>query len=67
MILLLDAALLGGITEREYNGTLTLWNRRWYVWGVMPKLNFEAQKTTSNISLYAYQKQRVYLSLDRRF
>lgn len=53
--------------EREYNGTLTLWNRRWYVWGVMPKLNFEAQKTTSNISLYAYQKQRVYLSLDRRF
>ena len=53
--------------EREYNGTLTLWNRRWYLWGVMPKLNFEAQKTTSNISLYAYQKQRVYLSLDRRF
>ena len=53
--------------EREYNGILTLWNRRWYVWGVMPKLNFEAQKTTSNISLYAYQKQRVYLSLDRRF
>ena len=53
--------------EREYNATLTLWNRRWYVWGVMPKLNFEAQKTTSNISMYAYQKQRMYVSLDRRF
>lgn len=53
--------------DREYNATMTLWNRRWYIWGVMPKINLEVQKTTSNISLYAYQKQRVYLSLDRRF
>jgi hypothetical protein len=53
--------------EREYEGTLTLWNRGWYWYGVVPKLNFEYTRTQSNISMYSFQKNRVYLSLDRRF
>jgi hypothetical protein len=53
--------------EREYSGTLTLWNRGWYWYGVMPKLNFEYTRTRSNISMYSFQKNRIYLSLDRRF
>jgi outer membrane protein len=25
--------------DREHRSELTIWNRQWYVWGVMPKLN----------------------------
>lgn len=66
---LFDAVSFFGVRrdEREYNGTLTLWNRGWYWYGVMPKLNFEYTRTRSNISMYSFQKNRIYLSLDRRF
>ncbi|MBS1174339.1 MAG: hypothetical protein H6R05_470 [Burkholderiaceae bacterium] len=66
---LFDAVNFFGVRrdEREYGGTVTLWNRGWYWYGVMPKLNFEFTNTRSNISMYSYQKNRVYLTLDRRF
>ncbi|MDY0195302.1 MAG: porin family protein [Sulfurovaceae bacterium] len=53
--------------DHEYNALITVWNRQWYRWGVMPKLNYEYQKTSSTINLYTYEKNRFFLNLEKRF
>ena len=64
-----DAPSIFGIrrldTEREYS--LSVWHRRLYFWGLTPKLNYVHNQTSSNVSLYNYRKNRIYLSLDSRF
>ena len=64
-----DAPNLFGIRrdDREYGATLTLWNRRWSWRRLVPKLNFDCQRTHSNIGLYSFDKNRVYLTLDQKF
>jgi hypothetical protein len=52
-------------SERTYS--LTLWHRQFYLWGVMPKLTWEREQVKSNINVASYRKNRVFLTLDKRF
>ena len=64
-----DALNVNNITrhDNEYGTTLTLWNRTWYYWGVMPKLNLEHISIDSNVDMFSYDKNRVFIGLDKRF
>ncbi|MEJ2496280.1 MAG: porin family protein [Sulfurovaceae bacterium] len=64
-----DAPNIYGIQrhDKEYSYDLSLWKRDWYFWGVMPKINLEYTHVKSNINIFAFDKNRVYFSFDRRF
>lgn len=51
--------------EQFYN--LSVWHRDWYVFGVMPKLNFSYKRVDSNINFYDYHQRNITLSLDKNF
>jgi outer membrane protein len=53
--------------DKEYGALVTLWNRKWYIGDIMPKLNFEYANVDSTINVYEYSKQRVFMTLDKSF
>ena len=68
-------AVIGGLIplakkrdDKEYNVNLTLWKRDWHVLGITPKLNYQWQKTDSNIpSMYSYSKNLFMLIFEKSF
>lgn len=57
------------IRRRDLEGgyILTLWHRRVYFMGVMPKLNFSYRSVSSNIDYYSYDQRKIYLTLTKAF
>ena len=64
-----DAPSLFGMQRKdnELNYSLTLWHRRLYFWGIMPKLTWAHEQVKSSVGIANYKKDRVFLSLDKRF
>jgi outer membrane protein len=64
-----DAPNMFGIrrNDYEYNTIVSIWNRQWYKWSIIPKLNFDFQKIHSNINVFTFEKSRYYITLEKRF
>ncbi|MGR3807140.1 surface lipoprotein assembly modifier [Pasteurella testudinis] len=58
-----------GIRQKnhEYGAQLSLWHRDWHLWGITPRITWAYNKVSSNNPFYTYDKNRVYLEVNKRF
>lgn len=53
--------------NKEYGIQASLWNRRWHIAGITPRLTWRYQNVDSNLPLFRYDKQKVFIELSQRF
>lgn len=53
--------------DRLYRLSTSIYNRRWYIGGFCPILNYIYTRDRSNIALYSYQRSQVQLGLTKEF
>lgn len=54
-------------TDHDYFGSLTLWHRDLYFYGLTPKLTWLYQRTDSNHPFYDVEKNRLIWSISKEF
>lgn len=63
-----QAGFFGKVQQNhEYGTQVSLWHNRWHWYNLTPKLTWQYQKVDSNLPLYRYEKQNVFLELQKRF
>lgn len=53
--------------NKEYTLSTSVWNNHWQMFGIMPRLTWSYQKVDSNLPLYKYDKNRVFIEATKRF
>ena len=53
--------------DRLYRVSTSIYNRRWYIGGFCPILNYIFTQDRSNIALYRYQRSQIQLGLTKEF
>lgn len=53
--------------DHDYSGSLTLWHRNLYFYGMTPKLTWLYQRTDSNHPFYDVEKNRLIWSISKEF
>lgn len=53
--------------NKEYTLSTSVWNNHWQIFGIMPRLTWSYQKVDSNLPLYQYDKNRVFIEATKRF
>lgn len=53
--------------DKELNVNMSLWHKAVHFYGVTPRLNYQYQQTNSNIPIYSYHKNMLFVQLDKSF
>lgn len=63
-----DAGFFGKIQQNdEYSASVSLWNKKVHYAGVTPRITWQYQKVDSNLPLYQYDKNKVFVEMSKQF
>lgn len=63
-----DAGFFGKIQQNdEYSASVSLWNKKIHYAGITPRVTWQYQKVDSNLPLYEYDKNKVFVEMSKQF
>lgn len=63
-----SAGFFGKIQQNdEYEASVSLWNKKIHYAGITPRVTWQYQKVDSNLPLYEYDKNKVFIEMSKQF
>lgn len=63
-----EAGFFGKIQQNdEYSVSISLWNKKIHYAGITPRVTWQYQKVDSNLPLYQYDKNKVFVEMSKQF
>lgn len=63
-----SAGFFGKIQQNdEYSASVSLWNKKVHYAGITPRVTWQYQKVDSNLPLYEYDKNKVFIEMSKQF
>lgn len=63
-----SAGFFGKIQQNdEYEASVSLWNKKIHYAGITPRVTWQYQKVDSNLPLYEYDKNKIFIEMSKQF
>lgn len=53
--------------NKEYGVSVSLWNKKIHYAGITPRITWQYQRVNSNLPLYEYDKNKIFIEMSRQF